>query len=79
MAMDVRSEEDVAAKDRRLRWRRAAPSRSASPMPVWPRATALHKTSMEFWRNMMATNLDGAFLTIREMFQIDCGRPIGGG
>ncbi|MCB1342506.1 MAG: SDR family oxidoreductase, partial [Pseudooceanicola sp.] len=27
---------------------------------------ALHKTTMEFWRNMMATNLDGAFLTIRE-------------
>ncbi len=24
------------------------------------------KTTLEFWRNMMATNLDGAFLTIRE-------------
>ena len=24
------------------------------------------KTTLDFWRNMMATNLDGAFLTIRE-------------
>lgn len=27
---------------------------------------ALHKTDLAFWRDMMATNLDGAFLTIRE-------------
>ena len=27
---------------------------------------ALHKTSMDFWRGIMAANLDGAFLTIRE-------------
>ncbi len=27
---------------------------------------ALHKTDAEFWRRTMATNLDGAFLTIRE-------------
>ncbi len=27
---------------------------------------ALHKTDMAFWRRMMAINLDGAFLTIRE-------------
>jgi len=26
---------------------------------------ALHKMDMAFWRNMMATNLDGTFLTIR--------------
>ncbi len=41
---------------------------------------ALHKTDMEFWRNIMATNLDGAFLTIREamnsMVQTDWGRVI---
>ncbi len=41
---------------------------------------ALHKTSLEFWRNMMATNLDGAFLTIRAclpgMLQTDWGRVI---
>lgn len=39
------------------------------------------KTSMDFWRNMMATNLDGAFLTIREslksMRETDWGRVIG--
>ena len=27
---------------------------------------ALHKTDLAFWRQMMAINLDGAFLTIRE-------------
>lgn len=41
---------------------------------------ALHKTTMEFWRNIMATNLDGAFLTIRELLtsmrQTDWGRVI---
>lgn len=41
---------------------------------------ALLKTDMEFWRAMMATNLDGAFLTIREclkdMVQTDWGRVI---
>ncbi|WP_299849541.1 SDR family NAD(P)-dependent oxidoreductase [uncultured Roseovarius sp.] len=41
---------------------------------------ALHKTDMEFWRRTMATNLDGAFLTIREsltsMRQTDWGRVI---
>jgi NAD(P)-dependent dehydrogenase (short-subunit alcohol dehydrogenase family) len=38
------------------------------------------KTSLEFWRDMMATNLDGAFLTIREslrsMVETDWGRVI---
>ncbi len=41
---------------------------------------ALHKTDMEFWRQTMATNLDGAFLTLREsltsMRQTDWGRVI---
>lgn len=41
---------------------------------------ALHKTSLDFWRNIMATNLDGAFLTIREaltsMRETDWGRVI---
>lgn len=41
----------------------------------------LHKTDMGFWRDTMATNLDGAFLTIREclggMRQTDWGRVIG--
>lgn len=41
---------------------------------------ALHKTDMAFWRQIMATNLDGAFLTVREslnsMRQTDWGRVI---
>ncbi|MFP7672858.1 SDR family NAD(P)-dependent oxidoreductase [Marivita sp. S0852] len=41
---------------------------------------ALHKTDLEFWRTMMATNVDGTFLTIREclksMHQTDWGRVI---
>lgn len=41
---------------------------------------AVHKTDMAFWRDMMATNLDGAFLTIREclssMRQTEWGRVI---
>lgn len=39
------------------------------------------KTSLDFWRNTMATNLDGAFLTIREslvsMTETGWGRVIG--
>lgn len=41
---------------------------------------ALHNTSLAFWRRTMATNLDGAFLTIREalktMHTLDYGRVI---
>lgn len=41
---------------------------------------ALHKTDLAFWRQMMAINLDGAFLTIREclpgMRQAGWGRVI---
>lgn len=41
---------------------------------------ALHKMDMAFWRNMMATNIDGTFLTIREcmksMHDTDWGRII---
>lgn len=40
----------------------------------------LHKTDTEFWRQIMATNLDGAFFTIREsmrsMLTTDWGRVI---
>ena len=42
---------------------------------------ALQKTGMDFWRKIMATNLDGAFITIREcmrsMLEADWGRVIG--
>ena len=41
---------------------------------------SLQKTSTQFWRQIMATNLDGAFLTIREcmksMLKTDWGRVI---
>ena len=41
---------------------------------------ALHKTDLAFWRRMMAINLDGAFLTVREclpgMREADWGRVI---
>ncbi|MCK0151050.1 SDR family oxidoreductase [Marivita sp. S6314] len=41
---------------------------------------ALHKMDLAFWRNMMATNIDGTFLTIREcltsMHQTNWGRVI---
>ena len=41
----------------------------------------LHKTDMAFWRSIMATNLDGAMVTIREsltsMRQAEWGRVIG--
>ena len=40
----------------------------------------LHKTEMALWRQIMATNLDGAFLTMRECFKsmrgTDWGRMI---
>jgi len=42
---------------------------------------ALQKTEMDLWRKIMATNLDGAFITIREamrsMVTADWGRVIG--
>ncbi len=41
---------------------------------------SVFKTDMEFWRGIMATNLDGAFATIREslvsMSKLDWGRVI---
>jgi len=79
MAMDVRDEADVCAKI-------AAAADARGPIQICvPNAgvaegVAVHKTTMDFWRNMMATNLDGAFLTIREsltsMRQTDWGRVI---
>lgn len=79
MAMDVRNEEDVVA-------RIAAATAARGPIQICvPNAgiatgKATHKTDMTFWRDMMATNLDGAFLTIREslhsMRGTDWGRVI---
>ena len=79
MAMDVRDEQDVIDKV-------AAAVDARGPVQICvanagiAEGKALHKMTMDFWRNMMATNLDGAFLTIREcltsMRQTDWGRVI---
>ncbi len=79
-AMDVRNEEDVTEII-------AAAVAARGPIQICvanagiAEGRAVHKTDMEFWRNTMATNLDGAFLTIREslksMRQTDWGRVIG--
>lgn len=41
---------------------------------------AIHKMDLDFWRNMMAINLDGAYLTMREAIKsmqgLDYGRVI---
>lgn len=79
LAMDVRDEEDVKAKF-------ATAIAAHGPVQICvanagiAEGRALHKTDMAFWRNMMATNLDGAFLTIREamhsMRKTEWGRVI---
>ena len=79
MTMDVRDEEDV-------RTRVAAAVAARGPIQICvanagvAEGKALHKMSLQFWRDMMATNLDGAFLTIREcmksMHQTDWGRVL---
>ena len=79
-AMDVRNEASVtdviaAAVDAR------GPVQICVPNAGIAEGRALHKTDMTFWRDMMATNLDGAFLTIRaclpDMRSTDWGRVIG--
>ncbi|WP_146344665.1 SDR family NAD(P)-dependent oxidoreductase [Falsiphaeobacter marinintestinus] len=79
MAMDVRDEDDVVAKVE-------AAVAARGPIQICvanagiAEGKAFHKMSMEFWRNMVATNLDGVFLTLREsmksMTQTDWGRVI---
>ena len=79
MAMDVRDEADVVAKIKSA-VDANGPIQICIPNAGIAEGKAVHKTTMEFWRNMMATNLDGAFLTIREsltsMRQTDWGRVI---
>lgn len=80
MAMDVRDEDSVAATI-------AAAVSARGPVQICianagiAEGKSVHKTDMAFWRNMMATNLDGAFLTIREslasMRETEWGRVIG--
>lgn len=79
IAMDVRDEADVVTKI-------TAAVAARGPIQICvanagiAEGRALHKTDLAFWRNMMATNLDGAFLTIREalasMRGTDWGRVI---
>lgn len=78
--MDVRDErsvETVVAQAVEAR----GPIQICVPNAGIAEGRAVHKTDMDFWRNMMATNLDGAFLTIRAclpgMRQTDWGRVIG--
>lgn len=79
MAMDVRDEADVVAKIASA-VDKNGPIQICIPNAGIAEGKAVHKTTMDFWRNMMATNLDGAFLTIREsltsMRQTDWGRVI---
>ncbi|MEY8842686.1 SDR family NAD(P)-dependent oxidoreductase [Cribrihabitans sp. XS_ASV171] len=78
-AMDVRDEENVVQVIGQ-----AAEARGPIQICVANAGIAtgktLQKTDMAFWRDIMATNLDGAFLTIREslrsMLQTDWGRVI---
>lgn len=79
LAMDVRDEGDVVDKI-------AAAVGARGPVQICvanagiAEGRALHKTDLASWRDMMATNLDGAFLTIREslasMRQTDWGRVL---
>jgi len=79
MAMDVRDEDEV-------RGTVTAAVAARGPVQICvanagiAEGQALHKMSLAAWRNMMATNLDGAFLTIRDclqsMRQTDWGRVI---
>ena len=79
LTMDVRDEADVIAKTEAAVQARG-PIQICVPNAGVAEGRSLPKTEMEFWRNMMATNLDGAFLTIREsmksMQQTDWGRVI---
>ncbi|WP_299042659.1 SDR family oxidoreductase [uncultured Tateyamaria sp.] len=79
VAMDVRDEDavnDTVAAVTRAR----GPIQICVPNAGIAEGRAVHKTDLEFWRNMMATNLDGAFLTIKAclpgMRQTDWGRVI---
>jgi NAD(P)-dependent dehydrogenase (short-subunit alcohol dehydrogenase family) len=79
LAMDVRDEKDVVTKIKMATDARG-PIQICVANAGIAEGKSVHKTDMEFWRNMMATNLDGAFLTIREslesMRQTDWGRVI---
>jgi NAD(P)-dependent dehydrogenase (short-subunit alcohol dehydrogenase family) len=79
MAMDVRDEASIvdgiaAAVEAR------GPIQICVPNAGVAEGKSILKTDLAFWRNMMSTNLDGTFLTIREslrsMLETDWGRVI---
>lgn len=79
LVMDVRDEDSIvtgiaSAVDQN------GPIQICVPNAGIAEGRALHKMDLEFWRNMMATNIDGTFLTIREclksMHDTDWGRVI---
>jgi NAD(P)-dependent dehydrogenase (short-subunit alcohol dehydrogenase family) len=79
LAMDVRDEGDIIDRTEAAVAARG-PIQICVPNAGIAEGRALHKMDLAFWRNMMATNLDGAFLTIREslksMITTDWGRVI---
>lgn len=79
VAMDVRNEEDVVSVIAKATEERG-PVQICIPNAGIAEGRSVLKTDMKFWRDMMATNLDGAFLTIREslksMRDTDWGRVI---
>ncbi|SFG50746.1 SDR family NAD(P)-dependent oxidoreductase [Sulfitobacter dubius] len=79
MAMDVRDEGQVVDTIARA-VEASGPVQICIANAGVAEGRSLHKTDLDFWRDMMATNLDGAFLTIREslksMRQTDWGRVI---
>ncbi|WP_299293426.1 SDR family oxidoreductase [uncultured Tateyamaria sp.] len=79
MTMDVRNEASVNDTIENAISQRG-PVQICVPNAGIAEGRALHKTDTAFWRDMMATNLDGAFLTIRAclpgMRDTDWGRVI---
>lgn len=79
VAMDVRNEEDVVSVIAKATEERG-PVQICIPNAGIAEGRSVLKTDMKFWRDMMATNLDGAFLTIRESLKsmrgTDWGRVI---
>ncbi|OUS35721.1 3-hydroxyacyl-CoA dehydrogenase [Rhodobacterales bacterium 56_14_T64] len=77
--MDVASEDSVVTGVAKAIEARG-PVQICVPNAGIAEGRALHKTDMEFWRTMMAINVDGCFLTIREclksMHTTDWGRVI---
>lgn len=79
LAMDVSDEAQVVAGVARAVAERG-PVQLCIPNAGIAEGRAVHKTDAAFWRQVMATNLDGAFYTVREclggMRDTDWGRVI---